>query len=166
MDDPHNQLPQNRNAPQRRKGGKEVKKGGTVLHHHKQHPVQKRNLNTFTKMRADLQHKGSARRNTRRYLWQSSRSTSSRQKSTPGRILLANSTERSHRICKDMPTMSETCQLSHRPTRGAHQCNLTLAIRKMGTRPSRTLPVEIRTSQIPHSGDRLIHKMDRGKTPS
>ena len=142
MDDPHNQ----KNTPRRRKGGKEVKKGGTVLHHHKQHPIQKRDLSTIIKMRADLPHKGSARRSTRRHLWQSSRSASSRQKSTPSRILLANSTKESCRVCKDMSTMPETCQLSHCPARGTHQRDLTMAICKMGTRPSRTLSLRIGTS--------------------
>ena len=72
--------------------------------------------------------------------------TSSHKKNTPDGILLANSTKGSYRVCKDMSTMPETCQLSHRPARRAHQRNLTLAICKMGTRSSRTLPSEIRTS--------------------
>ena len=90
--------------------------------------------------------KGSARRSTRWHLRQSSRSTSSRQKSTSGGILLANSTERSYRICKDMSTMPETCQLSHRPTRRAYQRDFALAVCKMGTRFSRPLSPGIRTS--------------------
>ena len=166
MDDTHNKLPQNRRTPYKRKGGKEAEKGGIILHYHKQHAVQKRDINTFTKMRTNFQHKGSLGGSTQRHLRQSSWSVSSHQKGTSGGILLAKSTKGSYRICKDMSTMPEVCQLSHRLAGKAHQRDLTLAICKVGTRSSRTLSPGIGTSQIPHSRGRLLHKMDQGITSS
>ncbi|QHO12532.1 uncharacterized protein DS421_15g507730 [Arachis hypogaea] len=111
-------------------------------------------------MRSDLRYNGGSRRSPQWHVRQLPGGASSFQKGTQSWILLADLAKGSNRVCQNMPPMPEARELPCRTTRRTHLCHFTLAIRKMGARPPRTLPLGIRASQVLHCRNRLFHKMD------